>query len=156
MKLLVATHITQGNGLGDYCWAVDGELVTPLGLVCSNSQCGCERGFPGLASSSATTTAMVVDLAHIGRAELETAVHDSLLRGGWLTGGVGSGDLDDIFDDDELDELDELDDDDGDLTDEEFIAAHVDAIIKAAGSFPIGSILCRSRDTVFARQSLAA
>jgi len=146
MKVLVATHITQGNDQGDYCWAVDGELVTPLGLVCSNSQCGCERGFPGLASSSATTTAMVVDLAHIGRAELETAVHDSLQRGGWLTDGVGSDDLDDDLDDD----------DDDDLTDEEFIAAHVDAIIKSAGSFPIGSILCRSRDRVFARQSLAA
>ena len=129
MKVLVATHITQGNEMGDYCWAVDGELVTPLGLVCSNSRCSCERGFPGLGSSSATTTAMVVDLAHIGRTELETAVHDSLQRGGWLT---------------------------DDLTDEEFIAAHVDAIIKSAGSFPIGSILCRSRDRVFARQSIAA
>ena len=40
MKVLVATHITQGDGKGDYCWAVDGELVTPLGLVCSNSKCG--------------------------------------------------------------------------------------------------------------------
>ncbi len=148
MKVLVATHITQGNEMGDYCWAVDGELVTPLGLVCGNSRCGCERGFPSLASSSATTTAMVVDLAHIGRAELETAVHASLQRGGWLTDGVGSDDLDDEFDD-------EFDDED-DLTDEEFIAAHVDAIIKSAGSFAIGSILCRSKDSVFARQSIAA
>ena len=175
MKVLVATHITQGNETGDYCWAVDGELVTPIGLVCNNRSCGCERGFPGLGSSHATTTALVVDLAHIGRVELATAVHDSLQRGGWLTEGLedlpqphfgldyadldDDGIDDDNLDDDNLDE-DDLDsgdlDNDDDFTDEQFIAAHVEAIIHAASSHPVGTIVGRDHDTVFAREALAA
>ena len=44
---------------------------------------GARRGFSGLASSRATTTAMVVDLAHIGPATLREVIGAHLERAGW-------------------------------------------------------------------------
>lgn len=131
MKLLVATHITQGDDVGDYCWTVDGELVTPIGEVCANHKCGCARGFPGLASSRATTTAMVVDLPHIGEDELRGALIDSLVRGRWV----------DPFSAHRLERL---------------LEDHMKAICATATAYPIGTIVCRDGDYVFAREALAA
>jgi hypothetical protein len=85
MKVLIATAKTQGDVPGDYFGALDGELVRPLVLeCCSPDDCGCGRGFPGLASSRATTSAVVCELAHMSRSDLTTAVTDSLRREGWL------------------------------------------------------------------------
>ena len=85
MKVLVATTQTQGQVAGDYTWTVKGELVLaePV-LACSNPRCGCDRGFPGLASARATTTALVVDRPDISRHDLATAVEAALDRQGWL------------------------------------------------------------------------
>jgi hypothetical protein len=85
MKVLVATMQTQGQGAGDYTWTVEGELVLaePV-LACDNPRCGCDRGFPGLASARATTTALVVDRPDMTRHALATAVEASLERQGWL------------------------------------------------------------------------
>ena len=58
MKVLVATTDGQGERPGDYCWCVDGELVTPV----------------------------VVERPAIDRAKLEGAVRDALRRTGWLQG----------------------------------------------------------------------
>ena len=83
MLVLVATRETQGRD-GDYCWTVEGELVTPVTFECCvPDSCGCGRGFPGLGSSRATTTAMVVDREGITVPLLRQAVTDSLERGGW-------------------------------------------------------------------------
>lgn len=87
MRVLVATDDTQGQDPGDYHWAVDGELVTVLVTECGRpDECGCGRGFPGLASARATTTAMVVELDHMDRAIMRTALRDGLQRQGWLEG----------------------------------------------------------------------
>jgi hypothetical protein len=131
MKVLVATHITQGDDSGDYCWTVDGELVTPLGLVCSNEACGCDRGFSGLASCCATTTAMVVELAHIKESDLERAVTDSLERSGWLEGATP-------------------------VKRRGMIEDTVGAIMDVANGYGVGTIVCRDGDLVYARESLAA
>jgi hypothetical protein len=77
MKLLTATHETQGEREGDFCFAIEGELVM-LGDACATDRndaggCGCERAFSGLRSRRATTTALVRDLA-LTRADLELAV----------------------------------------------------------------------------------
>ena len=67
MRVLVATSEGQGTQPGDYCWTVEGEIVLtgPL-LECADPhRCGCGRGFPGLGSARATTTATVVDRAGI-------------------------------------------------------------------------------------------
>ena len=132
MKLLVATHQTQGDQEGDYCWALDGELVTPLVVECSSpEECGCARGFPGLASSRPTTTALVVDLALIGFDELEQAFTDSLLREHWVTP-------------DRLGQFDAV------------VNAHLSQIVEIASRYPVGTVVRRSGRSVFAADRRAA
>lgn len=87
MKVLVATTEGQGRFDGDYCWTVDGELVYVQGVTCSNPECGCDRGFAGMSSSRATTTAKVVDRPDYSMADYRGALVDSLTRGGWIEEG---------------------------------------------------------------------
>jgi hypothetical protein len=67
MKLLTATRERQGEQDGDFCFAIEGELVLP-GFVCATDEadpeggCGCGRAFSGMSSMRATTTALVRDL----------------------------------------------------------------------------------------------
>jgi hypothetical protein len=67
MKLLTATREGQGDRDGDFCHAVEGELVF-AGFVCASDRsdpaggCGCGRSFSGLNSLRATTTALVREL----------------------------------------------------------------------------------------------
>jgi hypothetical protein len=67
MKLLTATRERQGEQAGDFCHAIEGELVL-LGFVCATDEanpdggCGCGRAFSGMSSMRATTTALVRDL----------------------------------------------------------------------------------------------
>ncbi|MGY2083469.1 DUF7715 family protein [Blastococcus sp. SYSU DS0539] len=67
MKLLTATRERQGEHPGDFCHAIEGELVL-LGVVCAADEadpaggCGCGRAFSGMSSMRATTTALVRDL----------------------------------------------------------------------------------------------
>src|SRR5262245_49195217 len=120
MKVLVATHELQGAAVGDYCWTVDGELVTVLGLECASAdECGCGRGFGGLASGRATTTAMVVEHPAIDRLGLAAAIRDSLDRQGWLA----------PLDPDEVAEV---------------VEEHVEAIELVGTSFSHGTVLSRS------------
>lgn len=122
MLVLVATKQTQGRRQSDYCHSVEGELVTPITVECClPERCGCSRGFPGLVSARATTTAMVVERAGIGPALLRQAVVDSLVRGGWQTGSTP----------DELDEFDELVDD------------HVETVIRVCNAFGEGAVIRR-------------
>lgn len=83
MRVLVATNERQGTRDDDYAWTVEGELVVAELTECANPRCGCTRGFSGLASSKATTTAMVVDLPHIGPDTLRGVIGDYLDRAGW-------------------------------------------------------------------------
>ena len=67
MKLLTATRERQGEQDGDFCHAIEGELVL-LGFVCAADEadpdggCGCGRAFSGMSSMRATTAALVRDL----------------------------------------------------------------------------------------------
>ncbi len=127
MLVLVATRQGQGEVQGDYSWTVEGELVTPVVAECSSGdRCGCSRGFPGLASSRATTTAQVVDLDHLTERDVRDAITDSLERGGWF----------DLIPADEAHEL---------------VDEHVECIAEVCAAFPVGSVLGRSGSTVFDR-----
>lgn len=84
MKVLVATSETQGMFEDDYCSTLDGELVYIQSVSCSNRRCGCSRGFAGMTSNRATTTAMVVDRPELSLNDVADALTDSLERGGWL------------------------------------------------------------------------
>lgn len=87
MNVLAATARTQGERLGDYHWCIEGELVR-IGEVCARDQddpdggCGCGRGFGGLNSHRATTTAVVVD-SPLTRDEYAEAIRSSLQQQGW-------------------------------------------------------------------------
>ena len=67
MKLLTATRERQGEQEGDFCFAIEGELVV-AGYVCAADEadpdggCGCGRAFSGMSSMQATTTALVRDI----------------------------------------------------------------------------------------------
>lgn len=88
MKLLVATARTQGARASDYHHCTDGELVW-IGLVCRKDRddpdggCGCGRGFGGLNSHRATTTALVADLPGFTRDDYVLAIRSSLAAQGW-------------------------------------------------------------------------
>lgn len=98
MLVLVASRETQGRFDGDYCSTVEGELVTPITVECCvPDTCGCGRGFPGLVSAGATTTACVVDRTAITPSLLRQSVADSLERGGWRA-ALDTGDFDEIVD----------------------------------------------------------
>lgn len=82
MKVLVATARTQGCRPNDYHWCVEGEVVR-IGEVCRSDRldpdggCGCGRGFAGLDSHRATTTAVIAEVP-LCRAEYVEAIRSSL------------------------------------------------------------------------------
>ena len=148
MHVLIATNELQGLAPTDYAWTVEGELVTAEATECADAdRCGCGRGFPGLASSRATTTAMVADLPHISAADLRGAILDWLERSGWrelLAAGVdGTGDAADptVDVDDQLDEI----------ADE-----HVETITQICALFEPGTVIEREGCLVRARAYPAA
>ena len=87
MKVLVATARTQGERPDDYHWCIEGELVR-IGEVCARDRsgaeagCGCGRGFGGLNSHRATTTARIADLP-LSMADYTEAIRSSLEQQGW-------------------------------------------------------------------------
>jgi len=143
MLVLVATNELQGNSPDDYSFTVEGELVTALANECASGEdCGCNRGFPGLASGFATTTAMVADRPGILGSDLRDAVFDWLDRGGWI-------DLIETAAQERADAFQPPDDVD-DLI-ESIIDEHVDMIRSICTSYPEGTILTRRGSLVMSR-----
>jgi hypothetical protein len=90
MKLLTATAEGQGDRDGDFCHAVEGELVI-VGEVRASDQnggCGCGQAFSGLRSRRATTTALVQDL-RLTREDLELAIADRFAADGITAQVIG-------------------------------------------------------------------
>lgn len=88
MRMLVATHQTNGLAPGDYGFCVEGELVymqDPCAddLDDPDGPCGCGRGFSGMNSHRAITTALVVE-TDLRQDEVREALRSSLEAGGWL------------------------------------------------------------------------
>lgn len=87
MRVLVATACTQGDRANDYNFCIEGELVR-INEVCARDRgdpdggCGCGRGFGGLNSHRATTTARVAEVP-LSLEEYALAVESSLQQQGW-------------------------------------------------------------------------
>ncbi|HVQ18022.1 MAG TPA: hypothetical protein VMT27_03175 [Actinomycetes bacterium] len=126
MKFLVATNRTQGDMGNDYTYCVPGELLW-ITDVCGrdrrdpNQGCGCGRGFGGLSSHRATTTAKVADL-EVTEEALRLAVRTSLTDQGWLPEELNPADRTAIVED---------------------VIAEVHAIVDV---LPVGSVVRRDLD----------
>ena len=151
MRVLVATTETQGHIAGDYAHTVEGELVVAEVSECDDPRrCGCGRGFPGLGSSAATTTAMVAELPHLSEADLRQAIGDYLDRAGWrdlferaanaTDTAHDRGDPDDLDDQGTVDEIIES-----------IIDEHIEVIAEICDAFPVGSVIERSGTQIRAR-----
>ena len=142
MRVLVATSELQSPDRGDFTFCVEGELVTPVtASCCTPDACGCARGFPGLASGRATTTAMVVDRPLMSVDDLRRAVADSLERSGWA----------------ELLRAEHGDDDEAIAADIDDIAdEHVEFISVVCSQFSPGTVLERSGTAISARSQHVA
>ena len=148
MLVLIATNDLQGLA-GDYSFTVEGELVTPLATECvSGERCGCNRGFPGLASGLATTTALVVARPGVTEGDLRAAVFDWLDRGGWI----------DLFESTAIERsaargrTDRFDlDDDVDDFIEAVIDEHVELINEVCAAYPEGTVVQRRGQFVMTR-----
>jgi len=138
MRVLVATTELQGLLASDYAYTVEGELVVAEVAECASPEkCGCGRGFPGLASNHATTTAMIADLPHVTESELRDVIADWLDRSGWT----------------ELLEAAGHTDDEVAATLDEIIDEHVETIGLICSSFDVGTVIERSGTTVSARMA---
>jgi hypothetical protein len=136
MKLLTATRERQGEQDGDFCFAVEGELVL-LGYVCATDQadpdggCGCGRAFSGMSSLRATTTALVRDLdLSIDDVRLAVEVY-------YLAAGMGP----DV------------------LGAEDFagaVAEELDIMDRIAASVPVGAVVGRRLDNLIWRSEPAS
>lgn len=91
MRLLIATSRTNGTHDNDYDFCIEGELVH-IQQPCAgdlrnpDGPCGCGRGFAGMNSHRATTTALVVEHPMDAR-DLRDALRASLVAGGWIDEG---------------------------------------------------------------------
>lgn len=132
MRVLVATNEFQGTRKGDYARGVEGEIVVPEVVQCGHPACGCGRGFAGLASDRATTTAMIVDLPHVAPSDLRGIVFDWLERRGW---------------DDLLGDSDEI---------QEIVDEHVDNVEVICAAYAVGTIVERDGCDVRPRGLAAA
>jgi hypothetical protein len=88
MKIVAATDETQGYRVNDYSFTVSGELVyVQEPCDCDRREplngCGCSRGFDGVVSARATTTAKVVDRPDLSFDSYVTALRDGLVAQGW-------------------------------------------------------------------------
>ena len=151
MLVLIATNELQGTAPDDYAWTVEGELVTPVATECAEGdRCGCARGFPGLASDRATTTAMITERPGVTEDDLRDAVADWLDRGGWLDllksaaveRSIAAG-HDGCLDMTELADID--------ATVEAIVDEHVEMISQVCASFPEGTVVERHGTLVMAR-----
>jgi hypothetical protein len=103
MKLLTATHERQGEQDGDFCFAIEGELVL-LGPVCATDEadpdggCGCGRAFTGMSSMRATTTALVRDL-DVSLDDVRLAVEGYYASSGMSADAIGRRGFDELMED---------------------------------------------------------
>jgi hypothetical protein len=83
VKALVATKRTQGSRSGDFCHAVEGELVCLPPVTCDCPDCGCDRSIGGLSSRGGTTTFTIVDRPDLDEESYRRVIRDHLVAAGW-------------------------------------------------------------------------
>ena len=129
MKILIATHETQGQRKSDFSHVPDGEIVSPNGFECDGERvdgsCGCRRAFSSLGEASTATTTAAIEDRDISRDQLIEVVRDSRTRGGWAK---------------------------GDDSDAGWFAEEADEIIRVGAKFPAGAVIERRGEKVIMRK----
>jgi hypothetical protein len=146
MLVLIATDELHGTSTpSDHHCAVDGELVAPVVLECSDALCDvCQRAWFGLVSHGATTTAMVVDRPGVTESILRERLH------GWLD---CSGTIDLIVqavEDGDYEVAGECFDDPVSAVDD-LVSAHVQEIREICANYPVGTMVSRMGQLVAPR-----
>ncbi len=142
MRVLIA--VNQQRRIHDHQpgHAVDGELVTPVLLDCTDpANCRCNRSWAGLATVGFSALAEVADRPNLARGEVRAAVHELLDEIGWI---------DEMVQAIESDRGDSHDDDGDDpvWATERMIDDHLAQIDAICASFPVGTVLSRLGDLV--------
>jgi hypothetical protein len=114
MRVLEITGRLQGQRHDDYHWGHEGELAYIPGTVCDCPDCGCERGFVGMASRRPSTTAEVVDRPGLTIEVVANELASSLQAGGWMP---------------EADPADPI------------VAELLEWLVRAVGDHPVGTVL---------------
>ena len=81
MKVFTARH-PEPSGPDDFCFALEGELVTMPMHVCADPASGCGSSMAGLVSAQATTGFTVTEL-DMSFTEYVSALRDGFTRQGW-------------------------------------------------------------------------
>ncbi len=137
MLVLIATDELQGSAHDGRHHAVDGELVTPVVLDCTDAGCEvCARGWFGLVSHASTTTAMVVDRPGVTATALRRRIHDWLDCNGTidaivLASEAGVYEVDGVRVDDPVAAVDEI------------VSAHLAEIRTICATYPVGTVVSR-------------
>ena len=141
MKVLIAVNQQRRVHEHQPGLAVDGELVSPILLECSDpDRCRCSRSWAGLSTVGFSALAEVAERPNLDRTELRRAIHGLLDEVGWI---------------DEMMQTIEADraagagrfDDPGWVA-ERMIDDHLAQIDEICATFPVGTVLSRLGDLV--------
>ena len=136
MRVLIAVHQQRRVHEQQPGSAVDGELVTPVVVDCTEpDRCRCGRSWAGLSTRGFSGLAEVADRPNLDRVELRRLLHELLGAIGWI---------DDVVQEAEVDD----DADDPVWATERMIDAHLNQIDEICAAFPVGTVLARLGDLV--------
>jgi len=138
MRVLIAVNQQRRVREHQPDHAVDGELVTPVLLDCTDPvNCRCNRSWAGLSTVGFSALAEVADRPNLDRIEMRRAVHGLLDEVGWIDEMVQS-----------IEAADSDDSDDPVWATERMIDEHLVQIDEICSAFPAGTVLSRLGDLV--------
>lgn len=131
--------------------AVDGEIVTPVLLDCTDpTACRCNRSWAGLATAGFSSLAEVADRPNMTKGAVRAAIHGLLAEVGWIDDMVQAIEADEV-------EFEGAHCDDPVWVAERMVDDHLEQIEMICSSFPLGTVLSRLGDLVAPTvESLAA
>jgi hypothetical protein len=138
MRVLIAVNQQRRVHEHQPGHAVDGELVTPVLLECTDPErCRCSRSWAGLSTVGFSALAEVAERPNLDRSEVRRKIHDLLDEVGWIDEVVQAIEADDGGDAD-----------DPVWATERMIDEHLAQIDEICSTFPVGSVLSRLGDLV--------
>ena len=123
-------------------FAVEGELVVPFGLECTEpDRCRCSRAWAGLSTLGLTELAEVADRPNLTESQLRVAVRDLLDRLGYADDIVRAHEAGESW-------FGDLDLSDPDTAIERIVDDHLAQLAQICSHFPVGAVVSRLGDLV--------